>query len=124
MVLLIDDDEATAYAMVRRLSLRGYASVAAASASDALRLLAQRGEPPFAIVLDLRMPGIGGLDALRVIRRNPELATVPVIVYSAYLEEGVDREAMAAGATECVTKGKPPGDDLLFATLDRYLPPR
>ena len=124
MVLLIDDDEATLYTMARRLDLRGYAPIAAPDAADALRLLADRPAPPHAIVLDLKLPGVSGLEALRTIRNDPGLATVPVIVYSAYLEGGVDREAMAAGATECVPKGTPPGDDLLFQTLNRYLPPR
>ena len=124
MVLLIDDDDATLYAMARRLSHRGYAPVAASDAADALRLLADQPATPFAIVLDWKLPGVSGLEALRAIRGDAGLATVPVIIYSAYLEGGVGREAIAAGATECVAKGVPPGDDLLFATLDRYLPPR
>ena len=124
MILLIDDDEATLYAISRRLSHSGYAPLAAADAEEAFRLLEQRLAPPHAIVLDLKLPNVSGLDALRTIRAERDLATVPVIVYSAYLDDVVGRQAMAAGATECVLKGARPGEDHLFTTLDRYLPRR
>jgi CheY-like chemotaxis protein len=124
MVLLVDDDEVTLYALALRISQSGYTPMAAADVEEALRLLRERLAPPHAIVLDWKLPRVSGLEALRTIRAERDLASVPVIVYSAYLDDVVGREAMAAGATECVLKGARPGDDHLFSTLDRYLPRR
>lgn len=122
MVLVIDDDSATLYALARRLTHKGFLALAAADAEEGLKLLAERRATPFAIVLDWKLPGASGSEALRTIRADRGLALVPVIVYSGYLDEDAEREAMKLGATECVAKGARPGDDDLFTVLDRYLP--
>src|SRR5688500_11639591 len=111
MVMLIDDDEATLFALASRLTHRGYGAVAAGDAEEALDLLATQPARPAAIGLDWKLRKVGGSEVLRAIGSDDRLARVPVIVYGGYLDEGVDREAMSAGATECVAKGAWPGED-------------
>jgi len=67
-VLLIDDEEELVATLVERLELRGIAAQAALSGHEALELLAKK---PFQVaVVDLKMPGLSGIDVLNVIRRK------------------------------------------------------
>ncbi len=70
-------------------------------------LLDQLGELPHLVVLDIMMPGIGGIESLRTIKKQyPEL---PVIMMSAQGVVDTAVEAMKAGAYDYITKGR---DDL------------
>jgi two-component system phosphate regulon response regulator PhoB len=121
MILVIEDDDSALYALTRTLTYRGYAAIAASSGAEALDIL--QSSRPRAIVLDWKLPGARtGLDTLREIRANRANASVPVLVYSAYMDDGVNQEAMANGATECIAKGDS-NEDALISTLARYTEP-
>src|SRR5262249_6404728 len=94
-VAVLDDLEAARQMMERGLShasdVRTYASVASA-------LQAFDGDRPDAIVTDLRMPGIDGLQGLRLFRDRG--IDAPVIVVTAYASVETAVEAMKAGAFE------------------------
>lgn len=121
MILVIDDDDSSLYALTRTLTYRGYAAIAASDGAEALDVL--RTSQPRAIVLDWKLPGPKtGLDTLRQIRANRANQSVPVLVYSAYLDDLVNKEAMANGATECIAKDSE-GNDRLLSTLARYTTP-
>jgi CheY-like chemotaxis protein len=70
-------------------------------------LLAARSLRPDAMVLDLRLPGISGLDAARALRADPDtgLATTPILACSASVQAQVRREALDAGCD--AFEGKP-----------------
>ena len=122
MVLLIEDDEATRYVLEQRLGHKGYVPLPTGGGEAALDLLRQT--VPRAIVLDWRLPGgLDGPDVLRQIRADRRYAEVPILVYSAYLDDEVNRRAMADGATECIAKGAR-SDEVLLERLARYVPPR
>ena len=79
VVLVIDDEPAVCDLFARILALGGLFPVAAESAEAALQLI-QRGLRPDAVLLDLKMPGIGGLGFLLHLRSHPQHATVPVAI--------------------------------------------
>jgi DNA-binding response OmpR family regulator len=82
-----------------RLEGAGYAVVSACDAAAGLALA--RETPPALILLDVALPGMGGLDFLRVLRRDSE---VPVILLSARSSD-VDRIlGLKAGANDYVAK--------------------
>jgi CheY-like chemotaxis protein len=56
------------------------------------------------VLLDLRMPRLGGIDAARLIRAIPRYAKVPIVMLTVFNGETVKREALRAGATSFVAK--------------------
>jgi CheY-like chemotaxis protein len=100
-ILVVDDHEATRKGLARLLHHSGYSALTAADGQAALDVL--RTHVPQAIILDMMMPGIGGLDVLREIRRDQRLAHVPVIAFSA--AASLEAQALAAGAHLFLLKG-------------------
>jgi len=97
-VLLVEDDPAVQAALMRALSDR-YALVAADTATEALRMIANR--PVDLVVLDLTLPDLDGAIALRMIRG---VSNVPVIIATARTGERNMIQLLDAGADDYVVK--------------------
>lgn len=80
-VLVIDDSAAMREALVEVLHECGYRTVCAIHGAEALGLL--DGVSPDLVLLDMRMPVMGGLATLEQLREDPRWASLPVIVMSA-----------------------------------------
>ena len=101
-ILVVDDTRANRELLERRLSRHGYRVELAEDGEAALRLV---GEKSFdAILLDVMMPGINGLDVLRELRRTHEATDLPIIMATAKDASEDIVEAMQAGANDYVTK--------------------
>jgi DNA-binding response OmpR family regulator/tetratricopeptide (TPR) repeat protein len=79
-VLLAEDNASLAQALEKFLTGQGLAVMTAPTGDEALRLLA--GDDIDLLILDLRLPGVSGVEILQKIRKSPRLATLPVIVMS------------------------------------------
>src|SRR4051812_40697959 len=79
IVLVIDDEPCICDLFARALSTSGFFTVTANTAEAALRLI-ERGLNPDAILLDLVMPGMGGLGFLLQIRSHPRRSHIPVAI--------------------------------------------
>jgi DNA-binding NtrC family response regulator len=114
-ILLIDDDDSMRRVMEFSLVEAGYAVRAAASGEEGLRLLEK--ETFDAVITDVTMPGMSGMEVLAGVREREE--RLPVIVITAYgtIESAV--EAMKQGAFDYITK--PFNRDELRLTLDKAL---
>jgi two-component system, OmpR family, KDP operon response regulator KdpE len=98
-VLVVDDEQPILRAMAVNLRARGYAVDLAATGEEALALAARHH--PDAVVLDLGLPGISGLDVIRGLRG---WSAVPILILSAR-DDRVDKvAALDAGADDYVTK--------------------
>lgn len=103
LVLIVEDDEMVARLLSLMLERAGYAVATSRNVSGAIRMFKQK--PPGAIVLDLMLPDMNGLELCRYVRRDTQLNDTPVIVISAAnTPENVD-QAMQAGAD--IFLGKP-----------------
>lgn len=79
VVLVVDDEASIRDLFARILESGGFCPVVADSAEDALLLL-RGGLNPDAVLLDLKMPGMGGLGFLLQLRSDPRQATTPVAI--------------------------------------------
>jgi two-component system KDP operon response regulator KdpE len=109
-ILVCDDDASLLQALGISLAARGYEVIAARSGEEGLDRAAHRH--PDAILLDLGLPGIDGVEVIRGIRG---WSSVPIIVLSARHQSLNKVEALDAGADDYVTK--PFGMDELLARL-------
>jgi CheY-like chemotaxis protein len=101
-VLVVDDDDAVRTVLSHVLMDEGFDVVGvAADGVEAIALA--RALHPDTIVLDVRMPGIGGIEAARRIR--PVDPDVRLVMLSAYDDATLQREAAAAGASRFLIKG-------------------
>lgn len=80
-ILLVEDDLDTREALDHLLSDAGYEVISAASGKQAIEyLLADPDRPPDIVVLDLMLPLVSGWRVLELIRSDPRLADIPVVV--------------------------------------------
>ncbi|HXA76550.1 MAG TPA: response regulator transcription factor [Candidatus Acidoferrales bacterium] len=98
-VLLVDDDPLVRRALRTTLTSAGYAVVEAWTGEDALEKIS--AESADVILLDLKMPGMGGLEACRRIR---EVADTPIMVISILRTEEFRVQASDAGADDYLVK--------------------
>lgn len=109
-VLVVDDDRAFCSALAASLRRRGFAVVVAHNFEDGIAE-AQAWSPDRAIV-DLRMPGRGGLELVAALRRLD--STIAVVVLTGYGSIATAIEAIKMGATHYLTKPAEP-DEILLA---------
>jgi DNA-binding response OmpR family regulator len=97
-ILIVDDDPSVTETFERMLRLEGYQVVTALSAEIGLRE-AERARPD-AVILDLRMPLVDGLQFLRMLRANTSLSAMPVAIVTGdyFLDDAVSRELHGLGA--------------------------
>lgn len=98
-ILIVDDDMAVSETFARMLRLDGHTVTTVETASMALDRVGER--VPDALILDMRMPGAGGLELLRRLRADPRLSRMPVGVVTGdyFLRDEVLAELGALGAT-------------------------
>ncbi len=101
-IIVADDDADIRDLVVFKLQNIGY-DVTAVSDGEAA-LAAARARVPDLFVLDVMMPGLSGLDTCKVVRKDPHLARVPVILLTARAQQSDVDEGYAAGADDYVTK--------------------
>ena len=94
-VLVIDDDPTFRRVVCRAIEQDGF-RVVEADGYDALAMA--RNSLPALILLDLRMPGMSGLQILHALRCDSLTASIPVIIVSATSEDDVTRETVRLGA--------------------------
>ena len=110
-VHIVDDDASLRVAMGRRLTQAGYTVTACATAQHLLDNL-PTGDEPGCIILDVRMPDLGGL---AVQQRLAELgSTMPIIFITGYSDIPATVKAIKAGALDFLVKPVA-SDDLLHA---------
>jgi DNA-binding response OmpR family regulator len=117
VILLADDFEDARDIYSSYLTLHGYEVVLAVNGRETVTQATERR--PDLILLDLRMPGIGGIEALRQLRTNSALAGVPIIAFTAHALEDERINALGHGFDDVLAKPCLP--DELVAFIGRTL---
>jgi CheY-like chemotaxis protein/anti-sigma regulatory factor (Ser/Thr protein kinase) len=94
VVMVVDDESTAVDTTTVALKPLGCRVVAVRDPREALERL--RAAPPALLVLDVMMPRVSGLEVLRQVRADPALATLPVLVSSAYPDNRQAAEALGA----------------------------
>jgi len=102
-ILLIDDEEIFVQSLTKVLKRRGMVVESAGNGALGLELLSQRDFD--VVVLDLRMPGMDGVETLKAIRDRDTLT--PVLILSGHIELGQVSQALREGAEEILLKPCP-----------------
>jgi CheY-like chemotaxis protein len=100
--LIVDDEADFRQLMTFWLESKGYVVIAAANGQQAIAMV--KNENPDIIFLDLNMPVMDGIEALKQIRLFNK--TIPIIFISAYVDDKRVNEAMAYGISGVFYKGK------------------
>jgi DNA-binding response OmpR family regulator len=101
-ILIIEDDVDLLKLLASYLKANGYEVLTSPESEDGVTL-AER-ERPNLIILDIKMPGKGGLSAYKDIRYSPNLASVPIILMSGLSKEAVQAIAEEIKANDFVHK--------------------
>lgn len=102
VVLVVDDDAFERKLIDQILAEELFELIFACSGVEALALLGQT--QPDLILMDLCMPGVSGLEALRRIKAAPRFAAIPVMMLTGQGDKGVVVECFKAGAADFLVK--------------------
>ncbi len=101
-ILVVDDEEALREITQEALEEFGYTVLHASSGEEALALYAKRGREIDLVLLDLNMPGMGGLKCMRkLLTRDPDIR---ILIASGYTAQGHVRDVLYAGAKGFIAK--------------------
>lgn len=101
-VLIIEDEEDAAELFAEMMRVSGFRVLKTSKSTPALSMIADN--KPDVVLLDIMMPEVSGLDILRQMRRDPNLANIPVIVVTAKTMPTDIKNGMEAGASTYLTK--------------------
>ncbi|GAA3407011.1 MHYT domain-containing protein [Paenibacillus hodogayensis] len=116
-MLLIDDEPSNKQLMKRYLAKEGWSLAFAGSGEEGLALA--RKLRPKLICLDILMPSMDGWSVLSVLKRDPELADIPVVIWSMTNDRQLGYSLGASAFLD-----KPIQRDKLLAMMDKYVPRR
>lgn len=109
-ILVVDDLPFFRRVVCRSLQHRGFEVAEAESGEDAIETA--RDLRPDLILMDVRMPGMDGIEAARQIRLSADLHTIPIAMLSGYSEGPHVVEALSAGINDFLTKPFSGGDSI------------
>ena len=96
MILLAEDEEATAKLVTDYLQVSGYLVIVAENGIEALEQTKE--EKPDVILMDIQMPEMDGLEAITRLREDTEMSTIPIIALTALAMPGDRQRCLEAGA--------------------------
>jgi len=118
-ILVVDDDQLMHRLFQHHLEKAGYKMVSAMNGREALDLASR--QQPNLIVMDIMMPDIDGLAALRELKKNDATKSIPVIVITANNHHLARQESENSGAAIFLTKPFSPTQ--LLNEIRRIIPP-
>lgn len=101
-IIVVEDEPDTAEMFAEMMRLSGFKVLKSYGGRSAVALITQIR--PAAVVLDMMMPDLSGLDVMRIVKGDPDLAGIPFVVVSAKGLPTDIRTGISAGASAYLTK--------------------
>lgn len=117
VILIIEDNEQNLYLETFILQKNGHEVIQARNGETGIALAAQTH--PALILLDIQLPGMDGYTVARELRKNPEIAHIPIIAVTSYAMAGDRDRILEAGCTDCIEK--PINPESFYAEIARHL---
>jgi len=95
LILIVEDNKKNLKLVRDVLQVKGYETLEAGTAEDGLKLA--RALAPDLILMDIQLPGMNGIDALKALRAEPATAAIPVVAITASVMQQDRQEIMRAG---------------------------
>jgi two-component system, cell cycle response regulator DivK len=116
-ILLIDDNELNRKLVEAILQASGVRILFSENAERGIEIAHEN--KPNLILMDIRLPGMDGWTATRIIKENPDLQDIPVIVLTAAAYGEVEAKAMEVGCAGIITK--PFSASSLIEMIEQYI---
>ncbi|MCG8334144.1 MAG: response regulator [Proteobacteria bacterium] len=116
-ILVVDDNQATLF-LFRKILEKKYTLHSALGGREALKIL-QEQEPPDLILSDIIMPEMSGYDLFHEIKKDPRIASIPIIFVTALGTEADELKGLETGAVDYIVK--PIEHDVLTARINNIL---
>ena len=118
-ILVVEDDPVILDLLTTNFELEGFEVARAVDGVEGLQMA--RIEQPHAVVADIMMPRMSGLELLEALKSDPATSSIPVVFVSAKAQADDIRAGLDAGADDYVTKPFDPGDlvELITKLTDR-----
>ena len=107
-VLVVDDDPVILKLLEVNFEMEGFAVITAGDGDDGLRAICE--QRPDAVVVDIMMPKLNGLEVLEAARADPATKNVPIVLLSAKAQASEVQRGLDLGADDYVTKPFDPID--------------
>ena len=95
LILIVEDNEKNLKLVRDVLQVKGYATIEAGTAEDGIRLA--REQMPDLVLMDIQLPGMNGIEALKVLRADPATASIPAIAVTASVMQQDRNQITQAG---------------------------
>ena len=95
LILIVEDNEKNLKLVRDVLQVKGFSTIEAGSAEDGIKLAAER--KPDLILMDIQLPGMNGIDALKALRADQATASIPIVAVTASVMQQDRTLIMAAG---------------------------
>ncbi len=116
-ILLVEDNELNRQIFSVFIEINNHIPLIAPTAEAAFGIL--EDTKPDLILMDIMLPGMDGIEAVRKLKADPDLQSIPVLAISAYATSKEKKEALEAGCLEYILK--PVVLEEFSIILDRYL---
>ena len=117
-ILYIEDNDNNFYLVSFILKARGYEVIRAHDGMEGIEL--SKTTPVKIILLDIQLPVMDGYTVARELRKNPDLAGVPIVALTSYAMSGDRQKAIAAGCTGYIEK--PINPKIFPGQIESYIP--
>jgi two-component system cell cycle response regulator DivK len=116
-ILIVEDNEKNMKLARDVLQAKGHAVLEAVTGEDGVRVATEK--KPDLVLMDIQLPGINGIEALRQVRADPACAHIPIIAFTASVMQADRSEISAAGFDGFI--GKPINLKEFLETIQRTL---
>lgn len=117
-VMIVEDNVESSRFLQRMLQMEGHVAVCESVGEGVVETVRQM--KPDLMLVDVRLPGMSGIDLLRAVRENPSTQSMPIVMLSGLMDLETQAKAFEAGASDYIVKGL--DWESFWGRIEPYLP--